>query len=596
MATGSLLAQAQAAFRQGRLPESLQLIDTLVRREPGNTDAWNLAGVVCHVRREHAAAVRYFERALALGAGAGVLVNLGFAHQALGQADQASQAYTEATRRDPLLALAWQKLGGLQEQQGQREDALESYRRAVALDPSDLRSLGDGLYLRRHLGDWRPEAALSPDRLLQAFAAAPRSDFSPHLLLSLPEATPAQQRAAAHKFAQSQWGPVLALPPLAAQVREPGGRMRIGYLSADFCEHAVSYLVNEVLAAHDRQAVQVFVYAYRAAAPGDPWRRKSIDAADVFVDLDAMDDAAAAARIHADAVDVLVDLTGYTGSGRLGICARRPAPVIAQWIGYIGTLGEPRLADYVIGDAVATPPSASGHFSESLALLPRSFQPNGCLKPLPAPPARAQEGLPERGVVFCSFNQTYKFNPLLWDDWCEILHAVPGSVLWLAQPRDVLAKENLQREAEQRGVSRERIVLAGKRSRDEHLARLALADIALDTAPYNSGTTASDALRTGVPLLALLGESFVSRMAGSLLHAAGLGECVAAGRRELVAMAIGLGNDEPARARLRRRVEAAVPASGLYDPVAFARDLERLYAAMLAQRRAGQRGTLAIER
>jgi len=596
MATGSQLAQAQALFRRGRLPEALQLLDTLVRREPGNADAWNLAGIVCHVRREHAAAVRYFERALALGAAAGVLVNLGFAYQALGQADQARQAYVEATRRDPSLALAWQKLGGLQEGQGQRRDALESYRRAVALDPSDLRSLGDGLYLRRHLGDWKPEAALSAERLLQTFAAAPRSDFSPGLLLSLHEASPAQQRAAAHKFAQSQWGPVLAAPPLAAQVREPGGRMRIGYLSADFCEHAVSYLVSEVLAAHDRRAVQVFVYAYRAAAPGDPWRRKAIDAADVFVDLDSMDDAEAAARIHVDGVDVLVDLTGYTGSGRLGISARRPAPVIAQWIGYIGTLGEPRLADYVISDAVATPPAVAAHFSESLALLPRIFQPNGCLQPLAPPPARTGEGLPERGVVFCSFNQTYKFNPPLWDDWCEILRAVPGSVLWLAQPRDVLASENLQREAEQRGVARDRIVWAGQRSRADHLARLALADIALDTTPYNSGTTASDALRAGVPLLAFLGESFVSRMAGSLLRAAGLDECVAAGRRELVAMAISLGNDEPARAQLRRRVQSAVPASGLYDPVAFARDLERLYAAMLAQRRAGRRGTLALER
>ncbi|MBW8367884.1 MAG: tetratricopeptide repeat protein [Arenimonas sp.] len=595
MATVPLLAQAQAAFRQGRLPEALQLIDAVVKREPGNADAWNLAGVVCHVRRDHAAAARYFERALALGAGAGVLVNLGFAHQALGHTDQAGQAYAQATRRDPSLALAWQKLGGLQEHQGQRGDALESYRRAVALDPGDLRSLGDGLYLRRHLADWRPDAALSPDQLLQALAATQRSDFSPHLLLSLPEATAAQQRAAANTFAQSQWGPVLALPPLAAQVREPGGRMRIGYLSADFCEHAVSYLVSDVLAAHDREAVQVFVYAYRAAGADDPWRRKAIDAADVFVDLNAMDDASAAARIHADGVDVLVDLTGYTGSGRVGIAARRPAPVIAQWLGYIGTLGAPRLADYVIGDAVATPPAMAAHFSESLALLPRSFQPNAGLGPIAAPPARSAQGLPERGVVFCSFNQTYKFNPPLWDDWCEILRAVPGSVLWLAQPRDALAGGNLRREAQQRGVEGDRIVLAGKLPRDEHLARLALADVALDTTPYNSGTTASDALRVGVPLLAFLGETFASRMAGSLLHAAGLDECVAAGRREWVAMAIALGNDDRARAALRQRVQAAVPASGLFDPPAFARDLERLFAAMLAQRRAGERGTLAIE-
>ncbi|MFY2763692.1 tetratricopeptide repeat protein [Arenimonas sp. MALMAid1274] len=595
MPTDPLFAQAQAAFRQGRLPESLQLIDALVRRQPRHADAWNLAGMVCHVRRDYEAAARYFERALEVGAPVGVLVNLGYARQAQGRTAEAEQAYAEAARRDPRLALAWQKLGGLQEAAGRSEEALASYRRAVVLDPNDLRSLGDGLYLRRHLADWAPDEVLSPERLLAAFASARRSDFSPGLLLSLPEAGPMARREAALKFAQSQWGPVLAAPPLAPQARVIEGRMRVGYLSADFCEHAVSYLVNEVIAAHDRQQVQVFVYAYRAAAPGDPWRQRAVDAADVFVDLDAMDDATAAARIHADGVDVLVDLTGYTGHARLGITARRPAPVIAQWIGYIGTLGEPRLADYVIGDAIATPPETAPHFSEALALMPRCYQPNGRpFAPDPAP-TRAEEGLPETGTVYCSFNQTYKFNPPLWDDWCAILRDVPGSVLWVAAPRDPTAATRLRREAEARGVGGERIVVARQQSRAGHLARLPLADLALDTTPYNSGTTASDALRQGVPLLATLGESFVSRMAASLLHAVGLPDCVLPDRAALVARAIALGQDEAAREALRRRLRDGHADCGLFDPVGFARDLERLFRAMHAQRLAGRRELIALD-
>ena len=443
----TLFAQAQAAFRAGRLQEALERIDTLVRQAPDHADAWNLAGVVCHVRRDFDAAARYFQRALALGAGAGVLVNLGFALQKSGSIDRAEQAYREAARRAPSLALAWQKLGGLQEMQGRREEALASFRHAVARDPQDLRSLGDGLLLRRHLGDWGDDALLNAPRLLAGFAAAARSDFSPLLLLALPEATPEQQRAAALLFARTQWGSVLGAAPLAPTAFARTGRLRVGYLSADFCEHAVAYLVTEVIAAHDRGAVEVFAYGYRAVLAQDPWRQAVVAAVDHFVDLETLDDSDAAARIHADGIDVLVDLTGYTGQGRPGITARRPAPVVAQWLGYIGTLGEPRLADYVIGDAVATPLALASHFSETLALMPRCFQPNGRRAPLPSPPTRASEGLPDAGVVFCSFNQPFKFNPPLWDDWCAVLRGVPGSVLWLAPPRDALAAVHLRGEA-----------------------------------------------------------------------------------------------------------------------------------------------------
>lgn len=590
----TLFAQAQAAFRAGRLPEALQRIDALVRLAPNHAEAWNLAGVVCHVRRDFDAAARYFQRALALGAGAGVLVNLGFALQKLGRDDEAGQAYREAARRDPALALAWQKLGGLQELQGRREEALECFRAAVARDPGDLRSLGDGLLLRQHLGDWGEDALLNAPRLLAGYAAAKRSDFSPLLLLALPEATPAQQRAAASLFARTQWGPVLATAPLAPTARARTGRLRVGYLSADFCEHAVAYLVTELLAAHDRSAVELFAYGYRAVPAQDPWRQAVIAAVDHFVDVDALDDHGAAARIHADGIDVLVDLTGYTGQGRPGITARRPAPVIAQWLGYIGTLGEARLADYVIGDAVATPLALAPHFSETLALLPRCFQPNGRRTPLSAPPTRTAAGLPDSGVVFCSFNQPFKFNAPLWDDWCAILRGVPGSVLWLAPPRDALAGANLRREAAARGVEPGRIVLAPWQPRDPHLARLPLADIALDTHPYNSGTTASDALRAGVPLLTWLGPGFVSRMAGSLLQAVDLPDCVLPDRAALVARAIELGNDAQARTALRLRLQGNLDRSGLFDPDGFARDLERLFAAMHAQALAGRREPIVL--
>jgi predicted O-linked N-acetylglucosamine transferase (SPINDLY family) len=595
MAVDPRFTQAQAALRAGQLPQALALIDALLRQTPDHAAAWNLAGVVCQVQREYGAAIRYFQRSLELQPSPGVLVNLGFALQKDGQPEAALQAYTMAAQRDPTLALAWQKLAGLQEALGRREAALASYRRAVAVDPGDLKSLGDGLYLRRHLADWRPGDTLAPAQLLASLASAARSDFSPGLLLSLPEASPAAHRAAGHRFARSQWGALLDGPPLATTARARSGRLRVGYLSADFRGHAVAYLVTDVMAAHDRANVDVFAYAYRSAPANDPARAAVVAAVDAFVDIDALDDRAAAQRIRDDGIDVLVDLTGYTGSGRLGINALRPAPVIATWIGYVGTLGEPRLADYVIGDAIATPLATAAHFSEALALLPHGYQPNLALRPLAPPPMRSEAGLPAEAVVFCSFNQTYKLNPPLWDDWCAILRGVPDSVLWLPAPRDPLAQRHLHAEARARGVAPERLVFAPLLPLAAHHARLALADLALDTYPYNSGTTASDALRAGVPLLTFAGETFVGRMASSLLHHAGLPECVAKDRDGFVALAIALGTDHARRASLRQRVRAAVPASRLFRPDLMAADLERLYAAMHANALAGRREHIVLD-
>lgn len=546
------------------------------------------------VRRDYAAAVEHLRRAVEQGAGAGVLANLGFAYQATGQLDLAARSYARALEREPRLGFAWQKLGELREAQERLEEALDCYRRAVALDPADLKSMGRAMDLRRYLADWDLQAEPTPAGYIDALRGAPRLDGSPGLLLSFPDAGPALQLDAARKFARSQWGTVLSSPPLVAAATEARDRpLRIGYLSSDFRHHAVSFLALEAIAAHDRNAVEVHLYAFGPPAD-DKWRGAAVAASDHFTDIDAMDDAAAATRIARDGIDVLVDLNGYTLHGRPGILAHRPAAVVAGWLGYIGTMGEPRLADYVIGDDIATPSWMEPHFSECIARLPHCFQPNGALQPPMPPPTRAEERLPEDAVVFSSFNQAYKLHPALWDDWCAILRGVPGSVLWLAAPRHVAGRRNLQRETERRGVDPGRIVFAENKPREAHLARSALADLALDTWPYNSGTTASDALRTGVPLLCFLGETFAGRMAGSLLHAIGLPECIARDRGEVVALATALGNDPVRREALRQRLAVQLRAAPLFRPADFARDLERLFRAMHVQSLEGKRRSIAL--
>lgn len=590
---GPIYARAVAAWHRGQNRLALQHLQHLLGRWPRHADAHNLAGVV-HLRTgDPVRAAHHLLHALQLGAGPGTLVNLGMAYQKLRDYDQAARAFSRALSIDPGFAPAWQKQAALLELTGQPGAALRSYRRAVQLQPGDLKSKGDALFLRRRIADWSPDPLTGADRLLEGFRAAARSDFPPLLLLALPEADAHAQKLAGRLFSRSQWAHLLDSTPLhAPPTRDDDRPLRVGYLSSDFRNHAVSFLALETIAAHDREAVTVVLYSHGPGAD-DEWRQTAIAAADRFVDIGGMEDAAAAQQIARDRIDVLVDLNGYTLHARTGILARRPAPVIASWLGYVATLGEPRLADYVIGDPIATPPSSAGQFSETLALMPRCFQPNGRLHPLPSA-LRQDEGLPADALVFCSFNQTFKLHPALWDDWCEILRGVPGSVLWLAPPRYPDGELNLRSEAERRNVDPARIHFAKRRGRTAHLARVALADLALDTWPYNSGTTASDALRAGVPLLSFLGETFASRMAGSLLHGLGLPECVAPDRRGVVEMAIRLGRDGPARHKLRRRLAARLSESALFRPDLFARDLERLLRAMHLHKRAGRDGVVTL--
>jgi predicted O-linked N-acetylglucosamine transferase (SPINDLY family) len=359
-------------------------------------------------------------------------------------------------------------------------------------------------------------------------------------------------------------------------------------LSADFRNHAVTRLITDVISHHDRERFEIFLYAYGPESE-DKERQTLRQIAEHFISVSALSDHAAAEKIRADGIDLLVDLTGYTLHARLGITALRPAAVIASWLGHIGTLGEPRLADYIIGDAVATPPERASDFSESLALMPHCFQPNRALAaPMPIPDRHAED-LPEDAFVFCSFNQCFKLSPALWDDWCRILSNTGNSVLWLA-PMPHVARDNLRREAVRRGIAAERLIFAKWRSLPEHQGRLALADLALDTWPYNSGATASDTLRAGVPLVTLLGDTFVGRMGASVLHCLGLDELITKDRASYTALAVALAMDKARLHALRATLASRLPDSPLFDPQRFSHDLERLFLAMLDQRARGQSG------
>jgi predicted O-linked N-acetylglucosamine transferase (SPINDLY family) len=305
-------------------------------------------------------------------------------------------------------------------------------------------------------------------------------------------------------------------------------------------------------------------------------RARLVRACEHFTDIAWDPDDVAARRIRDEGIDVLVDLKGYTLGARTGILARRPAPLQLHWVGYPGTMGTPFI-DGVVADPVVVPPGAETHYTERVLRLPHCYQPNDRQRPVDAPRPRGEYGLPEAAVVFCCFNQAYKISPEIFAFWMRLLAAVPGSVLWLLED-NAAATANLRRAATAHGVDAARLVFAPRAPLAAHLARYAAADLALDTFPYGSHTTASDALWAGCPLVALAGETFAARVSGSIVAAAGFPELVTAGLAQYEALALQLATDPAGRAALRARLAAARTTAPLFDSPGFTRALEQLYA------------------
>ena len=366
-------------------------------------------------------------------------------------------------------------------------------------------------------------------------------------------------------------------------VRRGAGPIRVGYLSSDLREHAVGYLMSDVFAAHDRQAVEVFAY-YCGPESSDSLHAHFRATADHFVSLNGLDDDAAARRIADDGIHILVDVNGYTREARLGVVARRPAPIVVNWLGFPGSMASP-YHHYLVADPWIIPEESEPYYSEKVLRLP-CYQPSARVRPVAATPTRASAGLPEDAMVYCCFNGVHKVTHFTLDRWLAVLGRVPGSVLWLLGSNAV-ADERLRDHAEARGVARERLVFAEKLANPFHLARYPLADLFLDTTPYGAHTTASDALWAGVPVLTFSGRSFASRVCGSLVRTIGVPELVCTTADEFVERAVALGEDRAQLAELRDRVSAGRHSSSLFDTPFLTRHLEGLYAQMVADLDAG---------
>ena len=455
---------------------------------------------------------------------------------------------------------------------GANASATHILRAALAFERTPARMLAAIMPARR-VCDWelaRVAAAVAAE--LRYLPAGLARIFSPFRLLVLPEITAADQLAAARAFSERYASPVL---PPARSVQRPGeqkSRLRIGYLSGDLRAHPVASLMVGVMEEHDRARFEIVAYDYTVPSEGQ-FRQRVLKAFDRVVPIRGLSDADAAQRIENDQCDIVVDLTGWTEHSGSAILATRPAPVQAQWLGYPGTMGAPWI-DYIIADRVLIPHGEETNFSEKVVRLPDTYQATDDKRTMRLASDRRQHGLAARAFVFCSFNQAFKITPEVFEIWMRLLKSVNGSILWLLH--DALAVEPLRRHASDHGVDPQRLVFAPQVPNAEHLERIRHADLGLDCFPYGSHTTASDMLWAGVPLIALRGDTFASRVSSSIVTAAGLPELVTTSLESCFRLALRLATHPAELAHLRERVRTNRNLA-LFDTRRFTRNLEAAY-------------------
>jgi len=601
------IQQVELLLRTGQTDGAIRALDRILEQAPREAEVWNMRGVVCGQTGRSDQALASFEKALALDpASISALSNKGNLLRLMGRLPEALQCLDKAVSADPDQYSSWAHRADIAGRLGDHRKAAESFgamallnptdtelwlRRsdellargriklaagtldvALALDPENPVARYNRLYCKTRLSDW---TGFGEDLTWLGgnidCANSPRSQ-GPFMLFGVCD-DPAFQRKVAEATASAY---STKSPTFAAPSNE--GKIRIGYFSSDFHEHATAWLVAELFELHDRSRFEVYGYSF---GPQDrsPMRCRLEESFDLFFDVQAMPAAEIAAKARTDGIDIAIDLKGYTTEARPTIFAERAARVQVNYLGWPGTMGADFM-DYIIADETVIPSGLRQHYSEAIAWLSGSYQVNDRKRPVAERVfTRAEMGLPKDAFVFCSFNNNYKIMPSVFACWMRILRAVEGSVLWLFAGNQESA-QNLRREASSRGVSPERIVVANLMRNEEHLARHRLADLFLDTLPCNAHTTMSDALWGGLPAITRTGSTFAGRVGASLVRAVGLEELVVETEAEYEELAIALARDPERLGAIRSKLAAAKSTAPLFDTPAFVRNIERAYEVM----------------
>lgn len=575
MPLADLLDRANELSRRGLAEASARLYENWIRstESPLRHVACFNWGTVLGALRRPVEAEQAYRSALVLQADFHqARVNLGHQLEQQGRVEEALAEWKLVIDRSPdaqdvnldLRLHALNNTARLLETQRRFDESEIMLKRSLALKPAQADVIQHYVHLRQKQCEfplYAPVEQVTHNQLL--------TGTSPLAMLSATD-DPALQLLAAQRFAHERV-PRPPETPLFAGAAPRSGRIKIGYLSGDLCMHAVGLLTAELFELHDRDRFEVFGFCW-SREDGSPLRRRLLAAMDHFVPLGGLDDAAAARAIAERGIDVLVDLQGLTSGARPAILGMRPAPVQVSYLGFPGTCALPGL-DWLLADPFVMPTELQPYCTERPLYVPHCYQVSDRQREVGPLPTRASYGLPDDAFVYCSFNNNFKFTEPMLGAWMRTLRQVDNSVLWLLADNE-WARENILAQADVHGVARERIVIAPRVAPPEYLARFQLADLFLDTFPYNGGTTASDALWMGTPLLTRSGRTYISRMAGSLLTAVGLPDLVTFTLEDYERMAIQLGRNPLRVASYKRYLAEQGRQSRLFDIPARVRDIE----------------------
>jgi predicted O-linked N-acetylglucosamine transferase (SPINDLY family) len=597
------VARSTALTSLQRHPEALDATDSALRIAPENIEAFiNRANLLSHLKRFEEALIAA-DRALKLAPNSvAAWHNYGVALAGLNRAQEALGAYQKAlsldskhvatltnsavvlmSRGDHEAALLhldcalslnagdpdiWSHRGKASANLNRFGEAVEHAAKALMLNPDHIAAQRLAIHARLRACDWRRRD--QDEKTVAEALSAERRVIDPLDCLAMFDSS-AENRAAAKLWMLEVSPPA---QPITARADPAHERIRVAYLSTDFRAHVVGAMIAGVFEHHDRARFETFAFSL---GPNNRSKiRARIEAAaDRFIEAREMPDAAVAKLMRDCEIDIVIDLNGYTGDSRTAILASRPAPVQLNFLGYPGTMAAPYI-DYIIADRTVIPEVRQTWYTEKVLYLPNCYQPNDRSRVGAAMPSRRDVGLPETGLVFCCFNNNYKITPAMFGIWMRLLRAVDGSVLWLLADNSAAA-DNLRREADARGVSPDRLIFAPRAAPELHLARHALADIALDTLPYNAHTTATDALWRGVPLITCPGNSFQSRVAASILTACGVPELIASSLDEYEQLALRLARNPDLLAATRAKLAGNRESCALFDIARFTNGLEAAY-------------------
>jgi predicted O-linked N-acetylglucosamine transferase (SPINDLY family) len=612
----ALAGRGAALSSLDRHQEALAAYDKALALRPNHVQALNNRGNALLALKRDAEAIASYDKALTIKPDyPDAWRNRGTALLQLARLGEALASFDRALGLQRDFADAWEDRAGTLMRLGRREDAVVAYDKALALKPDNpdlLYNRGNALSILKHyeeaIRDCESLLAIKPDypyargvlvhsklqccdwrsldeekAKIGAALKVGRRVVSPFNLKALSD-SPSEHLRCAQLWVAHEVPP--APVPLWRGERYHHDRIRLAYVSADFNNSAVATLMAGVFEHQNRSRFETIAVAF-GPAEKTPMRLRLESAFERFLDLRTQSDLDIAARLREMEIDIAVDLMGFTGECRSAIFAHRPAPLQVNYLGFPGTMGAPYI-DYIVADPTVIPEEHQRSYAEKIAYLPDCYLPSDSTRPIAALPSRREAGLPDNAFVFASFNNSYKFAATVFDIWMRLLRTIENSVLWLPQ-NNAPAMRNLAQEAQARGVAAERIVFAPPvPAADRHLARLSLADLFLDTLPYNAHTSASDALWAGVPLLTLLGNSFAGRAAASALNAVGLPGLIAHTPAAYEAMALSLARNPPALADLRAKLARNRDVSALFDTKRFTRHLEAAFESMWTRHSQGE--------